>query len=362
MIKNFTQYFLILAIIATCSVHSQILFENSVDEADLGVYTREQLLPEWNTTSGNGFAKKGEGENRVTIVEYGATGLTVDRCLKVKYPVGTHDSKANGAQWKTDLEGVYNELYMSYYVKFGENFGLDKIGKLPGLGGGLAYNDGNRDTEWSGRLMWREGGRLQFYLKQPITNEKQFDWPRTFEAQKEQWYHIELHYIMNTPGVNNGVMEAWLDGEFISRYDNIPFRSDARVGITEMDFSTFFGGNDLHEPTQDNYAYFDDFKVSESRIGYVALEPTLSINKGGSGVTETFKIYPNPSINGNINVVNTKQVPLTLELFTVTGKSIHKQNSEARIVKLNKLNLNSGLYVLKVESDGKTEYKKILIK
>ncbi len=359
MKNNITQYFLIICMVLSTSINAQMLFENSVDEAQLGVYTREELIPEWNTTSGNGFARRGVGENRVTIVKYGATGLAQDRCLKVKYPVNTHDSKANGAQWKTNLGGVYNELYMSYYVKFGENFGLDKIGKLPGFGGGIEYNDSNNSTEWSGKLMWREGGRLQFYLKQPLTNQKQFDWPRTFESKKEQWYHIELHYKMNTPGINNGIMEAWLDGEFISRYDDVPFRDNARVGITEMFFSTFFGGNELHEPTQDNYAYFDDFKVSKTRIGFT---PTLSLNKANKNSVESFKVYPNPSINGDINIVNTKATVLTLELFTVTGKSIHVQTASSRVIKLNKLNLNSGLYVLKVKSSNKTEYKKILVK
>ncbi len=359
MKNNITQYLFLLFLMINGGVYAQMLFENSVDSALLGIYTREQLLPEWKTTFGNGFAKRGVGENRVAIVEYGVTGLKEDRCLKVKYPVNTHDSKNNGAQWRTNLDGVYNELYMSYYVKFGANFGLDKIGKLPGFAGGLVYNDKNSNTEWTGRLMWREGGRLQFYLNQPITTENQFDWPRTHISKKEQWYHIELHYIMNTPGVKNGVMEAWLDGEFISRYDDILFRNNPKVGITEMFFSTFFGGNAIHEPTRDNYAYFDDFKISKSRIGFT---PTLSINDSSRNSSEAFKIYPNPSVNGNINILNAKSTTLTLELFTVTGKSIHVQTAASRVIKLSKFNLKAGLYVLKIKSANKTEYKKILVK
>lgn len=358
---NTTLFLFIITLIYGTNGHSQILFENSVNNSTLGTYTRDQLIPEWKTTSGNGFSRRGEGEDRVTIVEYGVTGKREDRCLKVKYPAYTHDSKHNGAQWKTKLDGVYNELYMSYYVKFGKDFGLDKIGKLPGFGGGLVYNDGNRNTEWSGKLMWREGGRLQFYLNQPITSQNQFDWPRTFESQKERWYHIELHYKMNTPGVNNGIMEAWLDGEFISRYNNVPFRDDARVGITEMFFSTFYGGNEIHEPIKDNYAYFDDFKVSQSRIGFTELQTTLSLNNI-TNPAQTLKVYPNPSITGKVNILNTQELPLTIELLTVTGKTIHKQNSKGRVIKLNKPNLNSGLYVIKLETKGKTVYKKLLIK
>lgn len=359
MKNNITKYFFLLLLITNAGVYAQMLFENSVDSASLGIYTREQLLPEWKTSFGNGFAKRGVGENRVTIVEYGVTGLKEDRCLKVKYPINTHDTKNNGAQWRTNLGGVYNELYMSYYVKFGANFGLDKIGKLPGFAGGLVYNDKNIETRWSGRLMWREGGRLQFYLNQPVTTENQFDWPRTFEAKRGQWYHIELHYIMNTPGVKNGIMEAWLDGEFISRYDDIFFRNNEKVGITEMFFSTFFGGNNLHEPAQDNYAYFDDFKISKTRLGF---SPTLALSDSNLNSSEAFKIYPNPSINGIINIVNTKTTKLKLELFTVTGKSIHVQTASSHVVKLSKSNLNPGLYLLKIKSANKTEYKKIFVK
>lgn len=347
---------LVATILATTSAKSQIIFEKSVNDLPYGVYTRDQLIADWNTTSGNGFIKNGVGENRVSIVTSEATGAIDDRCLKVKYPANSHDSADSGAQWKTDLEGVYNELYMSYYVKFGPDFGIDKIGKLPGLAGGLNFDDDGNTTEWSGKLMWREGGRLQFYLKQPVTNEKQFDWPYSFEAEKERWYHIEIHYIMNTPGLNDGVMEAWLDGAFISHYNNIPFRSNSNVGITTMFFSTFYGGNETHEPSVDNYAYFDDFKVSTQRIGY---SETLSVNSNIK--KSTIEVYPNPSANGSFKIERLDSSLAQFNLYSIQGKLLYKKTSSLKITTIKTENLSSGVYILQIKTKNGIENKKIVV-
>ncbi len=248
-----------------------VIFKQTCDTLPTGVYTLEQLKVDFVTTSGTGFVRKGEGENRVTVVT--SSPKPSGRSLKVKYPAGGYDSKPSGAQWKTDLKGKYQELYMSYYVFFDSTFELDKIGKLPGFGGGLNYEDREAATEWSAKLMWRNYVP-EFYLHSPVDGvDKKFPWNyngQIVRFQKGRWYHIELHYKMNTVGQSNGLMEAWLDGRLVGRYTDTEFRTNSGVGITLMFFSTFYGGNSVDAPTRTNYAYFDEFVVSTTRIGYTA--------------------------------------------------------------------------------------------
>ena len=87
-------------------------------------------------------------------------------------------------------------------------------GKLPGFGGGVSFDD--RSHEWSGRLMWREQGKAEFYLHAPAGNDydpgTRFWWnTEGFQATfiPGRWHHIEMHYRLNTPGQFDGLMEGW---------------------------------------------------------------------------------------------------------------------------------------------------------
>lgn len=278
--------------------NAQIIFQQSVDALPSGEYTLDQLVEDFDVTnkSATGFIRKGEGENRV-VIDAGQYAEASGKSLKVLYPEGDYDSNPSGAQWKTDLGGNYKELYLSYYVKFKTGFSFDKIGKLPGLAGGLDYEDRDGDTEWSGKLMWRADGKAQFYLHQPLTNEKQFDWIMDGTHAKfttNKWHHIEIHYKVNSAGNNDGLMEAWLDGELVSRYTNFGlFTNNNSVGITTFFFSTFFGGNEVDAPDHDDYAWFDNFIVSTERIGNdngggsepENQNPTVSITSPSNGAS-----------------------------------------------------------------------------
>ena len=73
---------------------------------------------------------------------------------------------------------------------------------------------------------------------------------------------------MNTPGVADGVLQAWVDGELVLDVDDFLYRTaDYDYGVDAMYFSTFFGGssNDW-APTKDEHIDFDDFVICEGPI------------------------------------------------------------------------------------------------
>ena len=73
---------------------------------------------------------------------------------------------------------------------------------------------------------------------------------------------LGLEVVMNTPGENDGVVRAWLDGMLVLEETDIRFRDVSNLKIDGLKFDTFFGGNDdSWAPSKDETIEFGDFKV-----------------------------------------------------------------------------------------------------
>lgn len=370
MKKTIQQNFMLICLLGiSLSGKSQIIFQQNLNSQALGTYTLDEVKADFNTTSANGFIRKGKGEDRVSIVNTGKASPS-GKCMKVKYPKGKHDTKDSGANWETNLGANYQELYLSYYVKFDANFDLlTKIGKLPGLGGGLNFSDGDdTNTHFHGKLMWRHDGQIQFYLKQPTNNDKEFFWgveggagPR---LKKNVWQHIQIRYKLNTvtngAANKNGIMQAWLNGVQVANYTNIEFRKNSNVGINSMVFSTFFGGNEVDNPTQDVYAFFDDFKVSTSKITYVAPSARIA-NKDNLLVdnsTNEILLYPNPATNNFITISGINKEKSEITIYNELGNEVRSLFIDENNSQIDISRLSTGFYILRISDSTGERFKK----
>ena len=234
-------------------------------------------------------------EQRGKIVNDSVQG----KVLRVKYPSGKYGSKDSGVAFPWILKGKYEELNLSYRVKFQEGFQFTTSGKLPGLCGAtdeigcFRYTGGNPpngDDGFSVRVVWLTGdgsiGTYVYHADQEGTYGDIFRWTHSngdlVHLIPGQWYTIELRVVLNDPGVANGYAEAWLDGEYVSRADGLLFRNDTTAGrsikINEMYFNTFHGGNKSSDaPPQTQYAYFDDFSLYIYRA--LPVEPPSPVKK-----------------------------------------------------------------------------------
>lgn len=354
MINRYSICLITLTVCVSFFSASAQIFQKNADDFPEGVYTRDQLLNDWNTTFGNGFSRRGEGEDRVSVVASKAPdGL---RALKVKYPKDQVDSKNSGAQWETNLNGGYEDLYLSYDMMFSDDFELVKpgpetgrTGKLPGLAGGLSVDDkDDANTAWDGKLQFRDKDELEFNVKTPLNNLKHFTWlEKAYTIPKGKWFNIEIRYKLNTVGRKDGIMQGWIDGQLLGEYTNAEFRDDARVKINKMFFSTFYGGNFENDaPTKDVYAYFDNFVVDNQRINKPvgapdanSPVPVLSVFSSDF-IKKSEKIYPNPSSDGVFNLATATN----WEVFNLSGKLIATGNNKEVAL----FNVPNGIYILKI--------------
>jgi len=242
-----------------------VIFANDFNNDPLGTYTVQNLSADWRNPPWN----NGVSQGRVSIVSDpdGRAGNS----LRVFYPQGVFGPEGGGAQWKLDLGGSYEQLFLSYRVRFEPGFDFVRTGKLPGLCGGQCNTGGKKPTGtdgWSARQNWSEGGGANQYVYYPGQSgqfAERFDWNQNYP--RGQWVLVEHRIVMNTPGQSNGIIQTWWNGQLALNRTNVRFRDIGSFAIEEFHFSTFFGGGDgSFAAARNEYTYFDDFVISTSPI------------------------------------------------------------------------------------------------
>ncbi len=196
-----------------------------------------------------------------------------NQSLKITYP---DDAQMNaGAGWKIPDA---KEYYLSYQVKFAENFDFNgkydwsSGGKLPGLGADDLWS-GGMDSDgtkgFTSRPMWREDGRAVLYLYhmdkpgqygEDVLLKGSDGKENYFEPGK--WHNITQRVRINDGNQSNGEVDVWMDQEQVLSRDNLQFVTNGQE-IDTMFFNTFHGGSGSDWwPENDVNAYFDDFVVS----------------------------------------------------------------------------------------------------
>ena len=240
------------------------LFELDFEHRSIGLYDEDMLDEDWQEPTWS----QGVDDGRVSIVE---TDDGQNLALSVLYPQGEYGTSNTGGQWKLLFDESHDAIRLSYRLRFESPFDFVKGGKLPGLIGGEGNTGGgipDGTDGWSARMMWRNDGDMMQYVYHPDQPENYGDnmyWEEegeTLQFIPGQWHEVMHEIRINTPGLNDGSIRGWLDGELVLNRTDIRFRDVDDFAIDGLYFSTFFGGGSSSwSTTKDETILFDDFMI-----------------------------------------------------------------------------------------------------
>lgn len=194
------------------------------------------------------------------------------------------------------------EIYFRYYLRLADNWNQTvQSGKMPGISG--TYGTAG----WGGRPVDGTNGwsaRGSFYYTIPTGNplagrtplgtycyHADMDgsygdvwlWTKGYHAYllNNQWHSVEQYLRMNTPGQNNGVIKAWVDGHLVFEKTGIRFRDIPDLKIEQIWMNLYHGGTQVSP--NDQHLYLDNVVIAKSYIGPLAASPPLSGDRDNDG-------------------------------------------------------------------------------
>lgn len=203
---------------------------------------------------------------------------------------GTGDVWGSRSFWYFDQHGFEppTELYWRYWVRFDPNFYITvpKRGKIPGPAtlGNDGCNGGDPTTIsnpcFSARTMFSRDykgdalpgetllGYYNYSLDSPSHRGDLWDWdPEVALLEFGEWYCVEGHIDLGSPGGSNGVLEAWVDGEPAFSNTNIRYRRAAETfGIESFWFDIYYGNPSTPSPKEQGI-WFDSWAMGSTRQG-----------------------------------------------------------------------------------------------
>lgn len=216
--------------------------------------------------------------NRVSIT----SGGFHEKGLRVRIPKGSHF----GADFKLHLEDaadvVPERLFFRYYLKVDPDWRTTSSGKLPGFSGvyGSTGKGGFQSSPdqpgWSARLMFGPNhttdnridlGYYVYHLGQETRYGDGLGWNEAGKLRPGDWYCLEGEVDINTPGLADGALRAWVDGTPAFDLSGLEFRrpDEPQIKIESFWFNVYHGGKTLAPKSLGMTV--DEVMVDTERVG-----------------------------------------------------------------------------------------------
>ncbi|MDA9295064.1 T9SS type A sorting domain-containing protein [bacterium] len=170
----------------------------------------------------------------------------------------------------------------------------------------------------------------------------------------------EIDISAPTGNFSNGVSTVDVTYTVSGNADSIDIIVNEGTPITGNDVN----GDTVSIPVSDNtayevviLAYLGGQEVGDNDV-YFEVGTPLSVSKDE---IEGFSLYPNPVSNGKFSISTGENLIKNIELFDVNGKMVLSRSVKNK-ESINISNLNSGIYILKVEENSKNATRKLIIK
>ena len=216
--------------------------------------------------------------NRVRLTNSGYH----DTALRVSVPKGSHYGADFALHLDDAVDDVPEQLFFRYYVKFDQDWIATSHGKLPGFSGvyGSSGKGGSRsrpaEPGWSARMMFSPNhgadsridlGYYVYHLGQETKYGDGLDWNEAGELWPGEWYCLEGEVDLNTPGLADGALRAWVDETPAFDLSGLEFRrpSEPQIEIESFWVNVYYGGKSL--APRDMGLTIDEVIVDTKRIG-----------------------------------------------------------------------------------------------
>ena len=275
-------------------------------------------------------------------------GVVMDiKGFAATYPAGLiGGSSATGIPANYVSIPAAKEYYLDYRLMFETGWQCVKGGKLPGLVGGTHTTGCNAivPNGWSARFMWLINCKGCIYLYHQNRQSNCGDdylFSNSGNIPVGQWVRITERVVINTPGQNNGIVEAWYNGTKVVSLTNIQLRGNVSATTALVDcvsLQTFYGGstNDWAPPST-THSRFSVFHVRSDLPDFsIPFDTTYSVTSVSIPSSSAFT--PGKSVKeftlsylgtGLVSLRSSFSRPGSVEIYTSQGRLLRTLPSES---------------------------------
>ena len=207
------------------------------------------------------------------------------QALRIRVAAGDNYGGSLHFRYADETGSEPEEAWFRYYLRVGDDWDPADGGKLPGFAGTYGV------AGWGGRAVdgtdgWSARGTYTVPVAagNPLAGHTAIgnyvyhaDMPGTYGdvdlwldgcagvLEKGRWYSIETHLRMNTPGVNDGLLEGWVDGRLAYRRTDWRWRDVSTLNIEEVWMNVYHGGSAT--APSDMHLYIDNVVIATEPIG-----------------------------------------------------------------------------------------------
>ncbi len=169
--------------------------------------------------------------------------------------------------------------------------------------------------------------------------------PMFSSSNAGNWYCVEGHAKLNTPGQSDGIFEFWINdtlqkGSYYLNWHGNSNNDTTKYMINTLMFQNYWNAGSPQLQSR----YFDNIVISTKRIGCTC--------KTAGSVTDLpkqeIKIYPNPS-SGKLTLKAIGIELTSIEIYTMTGEKVYQSEITNPNSEIN-LNLPAGMYFYQVKN------------
>lgn len=187
-------------------------------------------------------------------------------CVEIQDYLGTDGG--SGLHVEVTLDDHYPHLYLSWNLYLQSDFdnsdGMKMLGfRMDGDGTPTARNMIVTSNTYSLDRAFQF--YPSYYYDADMTDYEYNVTTVNHEIERGAWHNLTIRVYTGTTDTNDGFMEFFYDGVFVSRKPNMCFKSsqDNNTDIGTFSWSTFMGGNqpEWFDSPQTQYHYIDDVVI-----------------------------------------------------------------------------------------------------